>query len=60
SDALVNEKTLINLVALDGNRKPKMLSEIFAVAQRDIKSMKALESKRNKELHTAPLPTDNT
>lgn len=59
SDALVNEKTSINLVALDGNRKPKMLSEIFAIAQRDIKSMKALESKRNKELHTAPIPKDN-
>ena len=59
SETLSNEKTLINLAALDGNRKPKMLSEIFAVAQREIKSMKALESKRNKELHTAPLPMDN-
>ena len=59
SDALVNEKISINLVALDRNRKPKMLSEIFAIAQREIKSMKALESKRNKELLTAPIPKDN-
>lgn len=56
SDALVREKALINLVALDGNRKPKMLSEIFAIAQREIKVMKVLEHKRNEELHIAPTP----
>ncbi|MCY9871148.1 hypothetical protein [Vibrio barjaei] len=54
SDSLNNEKTLINLEALDENRKPKMLSEIFAVAQREIKAMKSLESKRKKELLVAP------
>lgn len=59
SDSLTNEKTLINLVALDENRKPKMLSEIFAVAQRDIKAMKALKPKRKKELLVTPLPEDS-
>lgn len=59
SDSLVREKILINLLALDGNRKPKMLSEIFAVAQREINAMKELESKRNEELHIAPLSTNS-
>ncbi|UPR54834.1 hypothetical protein ITG09_17960 [Vibrio cyclitrophicus] len=58
SDNLVNEKILINLVALDGNRKPRMLSEIFAVAHRKIKSMKVLESKRNEKLHIGHLTAD--
>ncbi|ENQ4671246.1 hypothetical protein ACEO74_001759 [Vibrio cholerae] len=59
SDTLVNEKKLINLLVLDKNRKPKMLSEIFAIAQREIKTMKELEYKRQKELHVAPISTDN-
>lgn len=59
SDTLVNEKKLINLLVLDKNRKPKMLSEIFAIAQREIKTMKELEYKRKKELHVAPISTDN-
>ncbi len=59
SDTLVNEKKLINLLVLDKNRKPKMLSEIFAIAQREIKAMKELEYKRQKELHVAPISTDN-
>ncbi|RBM38725.1 hypothetical protein [Vibrio tarriae] len=59
SDTLVNEKKLINLLVLDKNRKPKMLSEIFAIAQREIKTMKELEYKRQKELHVAPISPDN-
>ncbi|EOX1771808.1 hypothetical protein ACPD1F_000592 [Vibrio cholerae] len=59
SDTLVNEKKLINLLVLDKNRKPKMLSEIFAIAQREIKTMKELEYKRQNELHVAPISTDN-
>lgn len=59
SDCLTNEKTLINLAALDENRKPKMLSEIFAVAQRDIKTMKRLPPKRKKELLATP-PSDDS
>ncbi|MEZ9910652.1 hypothetical protein AB4371_19675 [Vibrio sp. 10N.261.51.A3] len=59
SDSLNNEKTTINLVELDENRKPKMLSEIFAVAQREIKAMKALESKRKKELLATPISEDS-
>ncbi|MGF1711010.1 hypothetical protein L4C37_10610 [Vibrio kagoshimensis] len=58
SDTLAREKVFINLAALDGNRKPKMLSEIFAVAQREIKAMKVLESKRNEELHVTPISTN--
>ncbi|HIF9106663.1 TPA: hypothetical protein ACX6QA_003653 [Photobacterium damselae] len=58
SDNLANEKTLINLVEIDENLKPKMLSEIFAVAQREIKAMKALDSKRKKEFLVTPLSDD--
>lgn len=60
SRTLVCEKRLINLVSLDQNKKPQMLSELFAVAQREINEMKNLETKRNSELHVAPTSTDRT